>query len=145
MFATIRELINRRKSKKDKKFSFSSLLSSLIIFPLLFISIASIINQYDYKKDVDYRESIVRKKESKINEKDKVDSKYWIHTNIGFYNEKFEIKSELWNDLQENDTIILTVRSGNLGYDVIDRVEKKPTANNSNRCASRKTEKHNFK
>jgi len=116
--------------KEHRKFSFSGLFLSLIIFPLLFISCASFINRYKAEKKINPLESIVKKKESEIDEKDKNDSQYWVFTNVGIYNEKFKVKSELWNNLQKNDTILLFMRNGNLGYEIVDRIEKKPTANN---------------
>jgi len=119
----------RFKPKENRKFSFTGLFSSLIIFPLLFISCATFINRYKAKKELNLIESIVWKKESGIDEKDKSDSQFWIYTNVGIYNEKFKVGSELWNNLQKKDTILLFMKKGNLGYEIVERIEKKPTAN----------------
>jgi hypothetical protein len=118
------------KSKGNRKFSFSGLISSIIIFPLLLISCVTFINRYKAEKELNHTESIVWEKESEIDEKDKNDSQYWIFTNVGIYNEKFKVKYELWNKLQKNDTILLFMKKGNLGYEIVERIEKKPTANN---------------
>jgi len=118
------------KPKENRKFDFSGLLTSIIVFPLLFISCATLINRYKAEKEVNPIESIVREKEFEIDEKDKNDSQFWIFTNVGIYNEKFEVKSELWNKLQKNDTILLFMKKGNFGYEIVERIEKKPTANN---------------
>jgi uncharacterized protein YacL len=118
------------KPKENRKFSFSGFFSALIVFPLLFISCVTFINRYKAEKETNAIESIVREKESEIEEKDKNDSQYWIYTNVGIYNEKFKIESELWNNLQKNDTILLFMEKGNLGYEIVERIEKKPTANN---------------
>jgi predicted transcriptional regulator len=88
------------------------------------------INRYKAKKETNPIESIVTQKGFKIDEKDKNDSKYWIFTNVGIYNKKFKVEAELWNTLQSNDTILLFMEKGNLGYDIVDRIEKKPNANN---------------
>ena len=117
------------KPKKNQKFSFSRLISSLIIFPLLFISCVNFINRYKADKETNPIESIVREKESEIDEKDKNDSQYWVFTNVGIYNKKFKVESVLYNNLQKNDTILLFMKKGNLGYEIVERVEKKPTAN----------------
>ena len=117
------------KSKENRKFSVSVLFSSLIVFPLLFISCVTFINRYQAEKELNPTESIVWEKESEIDEKDKSDSQYWIFTNVGIYNEKFKVESELWNNLQKNDTILLFMEKGNLGYKIVERIEKKPTAN----------------
>jgi hypothetical protein len=117
------------KSKENRKFSFSGIFSSLIVFPLLFISCVTFINRYKAEKELNPIESIVWEKESEIDEKDKNDSQYWIFTNVGIYNEKFKVESELWNNLQKNDTILLYMEKGNLGYEIVKRIEKKPTAN----------------
>ncbi len=120
----------RFKPKENRKFSFTGLFASLIVFPLLLISCVTLINRYKAEKQLNPIESIVWKKESEIDEKDKIDSQYWIFTNVGIYNEKFKVESELWNDLQKNDTILLFMQKGNLGYEILERIEKKPTANN---------------
>ena len=117
------------KSKENRKFSFSGLISSIIVFPLLLISCVTFINRYKAEKELNPTESIVWEKESEIDEKDQNDSQYWIFTNVGIYNEKFKVKSELWNKLQKNDTILLFMKKGNLGYEIVERIEKKPTAN----------------
>ncbi len=116
------------KPKENRKFSFSGLFSSIIVFPLLFISCVTFINRYKAEKETNPIESIVWEKESEIDEKDKNDSQYWIFTNVGIYNEKFKVESELWNNLQKNDTILLFMEKGNLGYEIVERIEKKPTA-----------------
>jgi hypothetical protein len=118
------------KSKENRKFSFSEIFSSLIVFPLLFISCVTFINRYKAEKELNPIESIVWEKESEIDEKDKSDSQFWIFTTVGIYNEKFKVESELWNNLQKNDTILLYMEKGNLGYEIVERIEKKPTANN---------------
>ena len=117
------------KPKENRKFSFSGLISSLIVFPLLFISCVTFINRYKAEKEINPMESIVSEKESEIDEKDKNDSQYWVLTNVGIYSEKFKVKPELWNSLEKNDTILLFTKNGNLGYEIVDRIEKKPTAN----------------
>lgn len=113
------------KPKENRKFSFSGFFTSLIVFPLLFISCVTFINRYKAEKQVNPMESIVWEKESEIDEKDKNDSEYWIFTNVGIYNEKFKVESELWNNLQKNDTILLFIEKGNLGYEIVVRIEKK--------------------
>ncbi|WP_418510267.1 hypothetical protein [Corallibacter sp.] len=118
------------KPKESRKFSFSGLFASLIVFPLLFISCVTFINRYKAKKQLNPMESIVWEKESEIDEKDKNDSQFWIFTNVGIHQEKLKIKPELWNKLQKNDTILLFLNNGNLGYEIVERIEKKPTANN---------------
>jgi MFS family permease len=117
------------KPKENRKFSFTGLLASLIVFPLLFISCVTFINRYKAEKELIPLESIVWEKESEIDEKDKSDSQFWISTNLGIYKEKFKVESELWNNLQKNDTILLFMEKGNLGYGIVERIEKKPTAN----------------
>jgi hypothetical protein len=117
------------KPKENRKFSLSGLFSPLIVFPLLFISCVTFINRYKAEKETYPIESIITEKESEIDEKDKSDSQFWIYTNVRIYNEKFKVKSELWNKLQKNDTILLFMKKGNLGYDIVERIEKKPTAN----------------
>lgn len=118
------------KPKENRKFSFSGLFASLIVFPLLFISCVTFINRYKAEKHLNPMESIVWEKESEIDEKDKNDSQFWIFTNVGIHQEKLKIKPELWNKLQKNDTILLFMNNGNLGYEIVERIEKKPTANN---------------
>ncbi len=117
------------KPKENRKFSLSGLFSPLIVFPLLFISSVTFINRYKAEKETSPIESIVTEKESEIDEKDKSDSQFWIYTNVRIYNEKFKVKSELWYKLQKNDTILLFMKKGNLDYDIVERIEKKPTAN----------------
>ena len=117
------------KPKENRKFSFTGLLASLIVFPLLFISCVTFINRYKAEKELIPLESIVWEKESEIDEKDKSDSQFWISTNLGIYKEKFKVESELWNNLQKNDTILLFMEKGNLGYGIVERIKKKPTAN----------------
>jgi hypothetical protein len=117
------------KPKENRKFSFTGLLASLIVFPLLFISCVTFINRYKAEKELIPLESIVWEKESEIDEKDKSDSQFWISTNLGIYKEKFKVEFELWNNLQKNDTILLFMEKGNLGYGIVERIEKKPTAN----------------
>ncbi|WP_179007845.1 hypothetical protein [Winogradskyella forsetii] len=117
------------KPKEKRKISFFGLISSLIVFPLLLISSVTFINRYKAEKAINPLESIVLKKESEIDGKDKNDSQYWIFTNVGIYNEKFKIESELWNKLQKYDTLLLFMEKGNLGYEIVERIEKKPTAN----------------
>ncbi|WP_418510817.1 hypothetical protein [Corallibacter sp.] len=118
------------KPKENRKFSFSGLFASLIVFPLLFISCVTFINRYKAEEQLNPMESIVWEKESEIDEKDKSDSQFWIFTNVGIYKEKFKVEFELWNNLQKNDTILLFTEKGNLGYEIVERIEKKPTANN---------------
>ena len=121
----------RFKPKKSRSFSFSNLILSLIVFPLLFISCATFINRYQAEKEINPVVAIVNAKESEIDIKDKSSSQYWILTNVGTHNEKFNVKSELWNTLQKNDTILLIIKNGNLGYKIVERIEKKPTSNNT--------------
>jgi len=118
------------KPKENRKFSFTGFFASLVVVPLLLISCVNLINRYKAEKQLNPMESIVWEKESEIDEKDQNDSQYWIFTNVGIYNEKFKVESELWNNLQKNDTILLFMEKGNLGYEIVERIEKKPTANN---------------
>jgi uncharacterized protein YacL len=129
IFAVFIVVLYSFKLKENREFSFSGLLFSLIVFPLLFISFATFINRHKAEKEIEPMESIVREKESKIDEKDKNDSQYWIFVNVGIYKEKFKVESELWNNIQKNDTILLFMKNGNLGYEIVERIEKKPTAN----------------
>ena len=117
------------KPKEKRKFSFFGLISSLIVFPLLLISSVNFINRYKAEKVINPMESIVLKKEMEIDKKDEKDSQFWIYTNVGIYNEKFKIKYDLWNKLQKKDTILLFMNNGNLGYEIVEHIEKKPTAN----------------
>jgi len=127
----IEVLIYRFKSTENRKFNFGKLFaSSLIFYPLLFISIGSLINRYKTKKITTPIESIVLEKECEIDKKDKNKSQYRISTNAGNYGETFYIKPELWNNLQKNDTILLFIEKGYLGYDIVEHIEKETTADN---------------
>ena len=127
----IEVLIYRFKSTENRKFNVAELfISLLILYPLLFISIGSLINRYKAKKITKPIESIVLGKECEIDKKDENKSQYWIFTNAGNYYETFFIKPELWNNLQKNDTILLFIEKGYLGYDIVEHIEKKTTADN---------------
>ena len=91
--------------KAKRTFSIFKLISMLIVFPLLLISIVTFVNRYNAEKVINPLESIVLKKESRIDEKDEKDSEYWVFANVGIYREKFKIESELWNTLQERSAV----------------------------------------
>ena len=109
----------------NRTFSFPVLFSGLVIFPFSFITCASFINRYE-AEIVEYPvETIVTEKESKISEEDDNDSQFSIFTSVGLYKEEFTVQQELWHTLEKNDTIVLYLKYGNLGFTIVDRIEKK--------------------
>lgn len=112
-------------SKKNRKFNFSVIFSSLIVFPLLFISCISFINRYSTEKESTSIETILIEKESKIDKNEEKNSRYWIYANVEIYKKRFEVEYELWKNIKTNDTLILHVKEGNLGYQIVDSIEKK--------------------
>lgn len=113
------------KPKETRKFSFTVIFAALIVFPLLFISGATFLNRYK-ADNVEYPvETIVTEKESKIDEEDDSDSQFSIYTTVGLYKEEFTVEPELWHILEKNDTIVLYLKNGNLGFTIVDRIEKK--------------------
>lgn len=107
-----------------KKIDFYLLILWLIVFPPTFISVASLINSFHADTTITTLKSVVLEKETEIDEEEKDDSQYLIYTKIGTHKKRLEVTPELWKELQKNDSVVLFLKDGNLGYQIVDRIEK---------------------
>ncbi len=114
----------------SKKIDFSTIILSLIFFPLLFIFVASFINRHCSENVTISKKYPISNKEKKIDEDGDECSQYLIYLNIENKKEKFEIPSSIWNELDKGDTIYLDFKRGFFGYEFVERFKLKPTANN---------------